>query len=234
MLQTKKDYHSLREVSTEMGPLRHRRSLLWRDRAPPSVPLFGIFGEYPLPEESVFNEDDDGPTLDGERRVDGPVDLNRSHIADLFRDGEIRLHRVDTEDGRTLLLGDAAITVRLRDLVVRKEERLRFETEELPRRLEPTERPCFSDIAVGGKRYTFEPMPAAVLQWLYERALKDNSWYSVQDVLGAVPTQAVGLAAVFRRHRKERGDLIEKGSRGRYRFFPAKAREIAGRGKPTE
>jgi hypothetical protein len=234
MLQIRKDYSTLSEVTgtwclTDIAV----RYLAENGHLRLSVRLFGVFGEYSLPEQSVFAEDDGAPTLVGERCIDGAVDLQKSQIDALFREGEIRLYQVDTEDGCALLLGDGAITVRLQDLVVREEERLRFETEELPRRLKPTKLPCFSMIEIDGRQYRFAPMPARVLQWFYERALTGDAWYSGKDVCEENGSAAFKLGDVFRRA-PGWSKLIEMGSPGQYRFIPARARELSRRDTATE
>jgi hypothetical protein len=165
--------------------------------------------------------------------VEGQVDLSRRDVCALVRDGSFHLRQISTEEHCAVLLDeDQVITVRPRRLIVLEKERLRFETEELPRRVEAIKMPRFANIVIGGKHYTFEPMPVLALEELYRRGLRDDSSYYGPEVCKAIGSSSLRLRDIFRRG-PDCSDLIEHRGKGRWRFIPARVRELYGRGTPT-
>jgi hypothetical protein len=154
-----------------------------------------------------------------QRYYDGLVDLYIRDVFALFRDGLVETAYFHHEDGYASLMRDGdAVSVRPRDLLVRDDERGRFEAEVLPTlRIEVTEFDDFRDFWHEGRRYRFTPTQAKVLRFLYDAALRGNPWQSGKAVLAAVGSQSLKLGDLFKR-RPEWRHIVEGDSSGNYRL----------------
>ena len=140
-------------------------------------------------------------------------------VFSLFRDGLVETAYFHHGDGYASLWRDEdVVSVRPRDLLVRDDERQRFEAEVLPTlRVETTEFGDFSDFWHEGRRYRFTPTQAKVLRFLHDAALHGNPWQSGKAVLAAVGSHSLKLGDLFKR-RPEWRDLVEADGCGLYRL----------------
>ena len=105
------------------------------------------------------------------RYHDGLLDLYKRDVFTLFRDGIVEPQQLPAGRWLCLALRDEdVVSVRPRDLLVRDDERQRFEAEVLPTlRVETTDFGDFSDFWHNGRRYRFTPTQARVLRFLARR-----------------------------------------------------------------
>ena len=109
--------------------------------------------------------------------------------------------------------------VRPRDLLVRDDERQRFEAEVLPTlRVETTSFGDFTDFWHEGRRYRFTPTQAKVLRFLHDAALRGSPWQSGKAVLAAVGSQSLKLGDLFKRRPEWRRYRRRRTAQGIYRL----------------
>ncbi|MBP7003518.1 hypothetical protein [Amaricoccus sp.] len=122
---------------------------------------------------------------------------------------------------------EEVVAVRPRDLLVREDERRRFEAEVLPTlRVETTDFGDFTDFWHHGRRYRFTPTQAKVLRFLHDAALSGCPWQSGKAVLAAVGSHSLKLGDLFKR-RPEWRDLVEGNGCGLYRLALTMTRQRA-------
>lgn len=168
-------------------------------------------------------EGDPFPTPCAQRHHDGLLELERRDVFVLFRDGVVTpRHFARPGHGyASLMRATDVISVRRGDLVVCREERLRFEAEVLPTLQAGThDDGGFSEFSYQGRRYRFTRTQAGVLQFLHDAALRGTPWQSGKAALAACGSQSLKLSDLFKR-RPEWRDLIEADGCGCYRLRPA-------------
>ena len=219
MTRIRKSYFTLEELASGWGlPEADLRYVAENGLLKLSVRVVGVFMELGIWEEtgrrgvrmSIPRE---------HRYYDGLVDLYKRDVFTLFRDGIVEARHFLQGDGYASLLRDEdVVSVRPRDLLVRDDERQRFEAEVLPTlRVETTDFGDFSDFWHDGRRYRFTPTQAKVLRFLHEAALRGSPWQSGKAVLAAVGSQSLKLGDLFKR-RPEWRDLVEADGCGLYRL----------------
>lgn len=218
MTRIRKSYFTLEELASGWGlPEADLRYVAENGLLTLSIRVVRVFMELGYWEEF---EDGDRSTIPCERRYyDGVLDLHTHHVFSLFRDGVVEPGSFRQADGYASLWRDEdVITVRPRDLLVRDDERNRFEAEVLPTlRVETTSFGDFTDFWHDGRRYRFTPTQAKVLRFLHEAALHGNPWQSGKAVLAAVGSHSLKLGDLFKR-RPEWRDIVEGDGSGNYRL----------------
>jgi len=219
MARILKSYFTLDELAGEWGlPGADLRYVAENGLLTLSVRVIGNLMEF-----GIWEEADDGErpmAIPCEHRYhDGLVDLCKRDVFTLFRDGIVETAHFLHGDGyASLLRNEDVLSVRLRDLLVRGDERRRFEADVLPTvRAETTDFGDFSDFWHDGRRYGFTPTQARVLQFLHDAALGGAPWQSGKAVLAAVGSHSLKLGDLFKR-RPEWRNLVEGNGRGLYRL----------------
>ena len=173
MTRIRKSYFTLEELASEWGlPEADLRYVAENGLLTLSIRVVRVFMELGYWEEF---EDGERTSIPCERRYyDGVLDLHKQHVFSLFRDGVVEPGSFRQADGYASLWRDEdVIVVRPRDLLVRDDERQRFEAEVLPTlRVETTSFGDFTDFWHEGRRYRFTPTQAKVLRFLHEAALQ--------------------------------------------------------------
>jgi hypothetical protein len=151
---------------------------------------------------------------------DGLLDLHKRDVARLFREDGIAPRHFRLGDGYARILREEdAIEIRVTDLLVRGEERCRFEQETLPQLSSDTiGTGDFTDFVVKGRRYRFTVTQGRVLRFLYGAAEAGHPWQSGKAVLAASGSSSLKLCHLFKR-RPEWRDLLETDGHGRYRLL---------------
>ena len=218
MARIRKSYFTLEELASEWGlPEADLRYVAENGLLTLSIRVVRVFMELGYWEEF---EDGERTSIPCERRYyDGVLDLHKHHVFALFRDGVVEPGSFRQADGYASLWRDEdVIVVRPRDLLVRDDERQRFEADVLPTlRVETTSFGDFTDFWHEGRRYRFTPTQAKVLRFLHEAALHGNPWQSGKAVLAAVGSHSLKLGDLFKR-RPEWRDLVEADGCGLYRL----------------
>jgi hypothetical protein len=218
MTRIRKSYFTLEELASEWGlPEADLRYVAENGLLTLSIRVVRVFMEL-----GYWEELDDGErtSIPCERRYyDGVLDLYKHHVFSLFRDGVVEPGSFRQADGYASLRRDEdVIVVRPRDLLVRDDERRRFEAEVLPTlRVETTSFGDFTDFWHEGRRYRFTPTQAKVLRFLHDAALRGSPWQSGKAVLAAVGSHSLKLGDLFKR-RPEWRDLVEADGCGLYRL----------------
>ena len=151
---------------------------------------------------------------------DGLLDLHQRDVARLFRECEIAPRHFRIGDGYARLLCDEdVLAIRASDLLVREEERRRFERETLPQLSSDTiDYGDFTDFVVRGRRYRFTATQGRVLKFLYASILGGQPWQPGKAVLTASGSSSLKLCHLFKRHPDWR-HLVETDGHGRYRLL---------------
>jgi hypothetical protein len=218
MTRIRKSYFTLDELASEWGlPEADLRYVAENGLLTLSIRVIRVFMELGYWEEF---EDGERSSIPCERRYyDGVLDLHKHHVFALFRDGVVEPGSFRQADGYASLWRDEdVIVVRPRDLLVRDDERQRFEADVLPTlRVETTSFGDFTDFWHEGRRYRFTPTQAKVLRFLHEAALSGNPWQPGKAVLAAVGSHSLKLGDLFKR-RPEWRHIVEGDSSGNYRL----------------
>ena len=151
---------------------------------------------------------------------DGVLDLHKRDVACLFREGQIAPRHFRMGDGYARLLREEdVIAIRAEDLLVRDEERRRFEQETLARlSSDAIGYGDFTDFVVKGRRYRFTVTQGRVLAFLHDAAQRGRPWQPGKAVLAASGSSSLKLCHLFKRHPEWR-DLVETDGHGRYRLL---------------
>lgn len=189
-----------------------------------SVRVFGVpleLGDY---EETCDGEHFRVPTE--QSRFSGLLDLYAQDVFQLFRCSEVHLSDFRTPRASyAALYGEAdPIFVMIGDLLLRREERDRFEAEtgfsgaetgpQLP---VFSASPDYQDVRCGGHQFRLGPIQAQVVRALHEAARRGEAWQSGKAILSAAGSKSLKMSDVFKSQKQWRS-LIESNGRGNYRL----------------
>ncbi|MCU9849269.1 hypothetical protein OEZ60_14795 [Defluviimonas sp. WL0024] len=189
-----------------------------------SIRVFNLpleFGDY---EETQEGERFPVPWEQG--RFNGLLDLNAHDVFQLFRHGEVLSghFRSPRADYACLTGTREHITIRKRDLLVRREERDRFEAETGFAGAAAGPRPGafhasadYQDIRCNGQHFRLGAIQAQVVRALHEAATRGEPWQSGKAILAAAGSRSLKMSDVFKSKRNWRL-LIESNGRGAYRL----------------
>ena len=180
------------------------------------------FGDY---EETHEGERFSVPWEQG--YFNGLLDLHVHDVFQLFRHGEVRVGHFRTPRAHYACLHGAreAITVRKRDLLLRREERDRFEAETGFAGALPGSPPDagfhasadYQDVRCNGQRFRLGAIQAQVVRALHEAAQRGAPWQNGKVLLAAAGSRSLKMADVFKSKPNWRM-LIESDGRGAYRL----------------
>lgn len=189
-----------------------------------SVRVFGVpleLGDY---EETHDGEHFRVPSE--QSRFSGLLDLYAQDVFQLFRCSEVHLSDFRTPRASyATLYGEAdPIFVMIGDLLLRREERDRFEAEtgfsgaETGQQLPVfSASPDYQDVRCNGVRFRLGPIQAHVVRALHEAALADAPWQNGKAILQAAGSRSLKMSDVFKSQKHWR-DLIRSDRRGAYRL----------------
>ena len=220
---SEKAYYALAEIQTRFGLSRHDLAyLIESGLLKASVRLWDV-----LIEEGSFERDADGRSFrlpTDQRRFSGLLDLRAKDAYRLFRDQLAVIDVFDADEGEYVLLlrPEDGVEVRLDDLVVRREERDRFEREQRPAppRLNGHAFKVLGDykeVIIGGRSFHLGPCQAEVVRMLHEAAMTGEPWRYGKAVLAAAGSSSTRMADLFKSQRHWR-ELIASDGRGHYRL----------------
>ena len=220
---SEKAYYALAEIQTRFGLSRHDLAyLIETGLLKASVRLWDV-----LIEEGSFERDADGRSFrlpTDQRRFSGLLDLRAKDAYRLFRDQVAVVDAFDAAEGEYVLLlrPEDGVEVRLDDLVVRREERDRFEREQRPAppRLNGHAFKVLGDykeVIIGGRSFHLGPCQAEVVRMLHEAAMTGEPWRYGKAVLAAAGSSSTRMADLFKSQRHWR-ELIASDGRGHYRL----------------
>jgi hypothetical protein len=223
MVLSQKAYYALDEIQTRLGLTRHDLGYLVENGLlKASVRVWDV-----LIEEGCYERDADGqwfrlPT--DHRRVSGLLDLRAKDAYRLFRDQVAVIDAFDAADGEyvVVLRPEDGIEIRLADLVVRREERDRFEREQRPAppRLNGQAFKVLGDykeVILGGRSFHLGACQAEVVRLLHEAANTEEPWRYGKAVLATAGSSCTRMADLFKSQRHWR-ELIASDGRGHYRL----------------
>ena len=156
----------------------------------------------------------------------GLLDLHACDVFQLFRCGEIQLREFRTpRAGYAVLWGEGeAALVMIGDLLMRREERDRFELEHgFSSGEEGGEAGAFiasadyQDIRCNGRRFKLGRIQAEAVRLLHEAALAGEPWQSGKAILASAGSKSLRMADVFKSQQDWR-QLIRSDRRGGYRL----------------
>jgi hypothetical protein len=156
----------------------------------------------------------------------GLLDLHAVDVFNLFRCGEINAYdfRCPKLGNVSVPTGDAPVFVMIGDLLIRREERDRFEAARGfradGRRLgEPAfiASPDYQDVSCTGHRFRLGPIQAEVVRALHEATLAGDPWQNGKAILSAARSRSLRMADVFKSQKNWR-ELICSNRRGKYRL----------------
>jgi len=159
-------------------------------------------------------------------RFSGLLDLYAQDVFQLFRCSETHLSDFRTPRASyATLYGDAdPIFVMIGDLLLRREERDRFEAETGFSGAETgPQLPIFSassdyhEVRCGGHQFRLGPIQAQVVRALHEAARRGEAWQSGKAILSAAGSKSLKMSDVFKSQKQWRS-LIESNGRGNYRL----------------
>ena len=223
MGRIKKDYHELDELiarwNLSEADLRYVGE---NDRLKLSVRIYGacmIFGTYEV-------EDDWGavPVPYKECWFDGIVDLTRSAVYQLFEVGEVRAADFFLPNGDFARFSnpDEYRAICRKNLVVREDERIKFEREELSElgHGEPSPRD-FRRFFLGDDLWEFTEMQARSISFLYEAAKRGEPEQHCRKILEAACSASEKIGHLFST-RNDWQEIVLKapGRRGWYYLEP--------------
>ena len=190
-------------------------------------------------EISTVEEDIDGTPFvvpHTHTRYSGVLDLHAQDAFRVFRDGTAIIHNflAPDGDGVSLLPGADEIEVRQRDLLVRKEERERYEramgfVAGKPSREKPAEdeaaspsppfwhSPDYREVRLGPDSFHLGAIQAEVVRALHAAHLAGDPWQSGKLLLTAAGSKSLKMVDVFKSQPGWRR-LILSNHRGDYRL----------------
>jgi hypothetical protein len=154
------------------------------------------------------------------RRYDGLVDLYKRDAIALLRDERVEAARFAMgATGYAKLLGDeACVVINRADVLIRTEERRRFELDIMPSLVAPAEANIsFETFAYRNRAYRFTATQARVLLYLFEAAQSGAPWQPGKVALSAAGSNSVKMSDLFKRRPGWR-DIVEHDGRGSYRL----------------
>lgn len=176
-----------------------------------------------------FEETDDGRcySIPCERSsFNGLLDLHVQDVFQLFRLGEVRIMRFRTTkaDYACFFGSRETLTIRKPDLVLRREERDRFEAATGfggASGMKPTgafhASADYQSVRCNGRDFRLGPIQAQVVRILQSAARRGEPWQSGKAVLAKAGSRSLKMADVFK-SKKDWPLLIESNGRGSYRI----------------
>lgn len=189
-----------------------------------SVRVFGVpmeFGDY---EEGADGEPCRVPWE--QNYYSGLLDLHARDVFQLFRCGEVHLASFRTPSADYAeTWGDAQpILVMIGDLLLRREERDRFEIEtRFATGGQPMEEPTFIhsvdylEVRCKGCRFKLGPIQAEVVRALHAASQAGTPWQNGKAILSHAGSKSLRMADVFK-SQKDWRNLIQSDLRGGYRL----------------
>lgn len=176
-----------------------------------------------------YEEGDDGSqiSMPWERgHYNGLLDLHACDVFQVFRDGaaHVSFFRTTRAHYARLWSEPEPLLVRNIDLLVRREERDRFEAESGFRAAAEEVGASgfhasadFHDVVCNGHRFRLGPIQTQVVRTLHGAAQKGQPWQSGKAILAAAGSRSLKMADVFKSKPNWRA-LIESNGRGDYRL----------------
>lgn len=190
-----------------------------------SIRVFNLVVEFGDYEETPEGERFPVPFERGP--FNGLLDLHAHDVFQLFRHGEVKLCRFRSHRAHYACLTGAreCITVRQRDLFLRREERDRFEAETGFGGATAGPRPGnfhasddYQDVRCNGQQFRLGPIQSQVVRLLHEAAARGEPWQNGKAILTAVGSRSLKMSDVFKSKKNWRA-LIASNGRGAYRLI---------------
>jgi hypothetical protein len=221
-MQIEKDYFTLAEIIERWGISEADLIYLTEnDRLRLSVRVFHLpteFGGYEMTAEGR------GFRVPYEQsRFSGLLDLHACDAFQVFRCGELQVSEFRTpSEGYASVRDDTdSVLVMIGDLLIRREERDRFEAEAATAPpAQPasfTASPGYQDVVCDGHRLRLGPIQAEVVRVLHAAALAGSPWCSGKAILSAAGSRSLKMSDVFKSQPHWRR-LITSNRRGLYRL----------------
>ncbi|ARJ70361.1 hypothetical protein [Paracoccus contaminans] len=194
------------------------------DRLRLSVRVYRVHIEFGAFEETVDGEPVRIPRE--QARYSGLLDLHAHDVHQLFRCGEVHLShfRTPKADHATLRGEVAPVLVLIGDLLLRREERDRFEIQTgFSAAVEQEEERVliasadYQEVHCNGHRFKLGPIQAEVVRALHEAAGRGESWQNGKVILSGAGSRSLRMADVFKSQANWRS-LIRSDGRGGYRL----------------
>ena len=159
-------------------------------------------------------------------RFSGLLDLFAQDVFKLFRCSEAHISdfRMPRASYVTLYGEAEPIFVMIGDLLLRREERDRFEdetgfsgAETSPQLPVFSASPDYHEVRCGGHQFRLGPIQAQVVRALHEAACRGENWQSGKAILSAAGSKSLKMSDVFKSQKQWRS-LIESNGRGNYRL----------------
>lgn len=187
-----------------------------------SIRVFGVHME-----SGFFEESADGEwfrVAQDRCRFTGLQDLIERDVFRLFREGQVEVgcFHAPEREYRDLLEPTETVWIRPLDLLVRREERDRVESQHLIVRKgssPPSLRQSndYRQVHSAGLLFNLGPVQARVVKLLHEAATSSNPWREGKSILGEAGSASTRMADVFKSQPHWRR-LIDSDGRGRYRL----------------
>ena len=189
-----------------------------------SVRVFGVpleLGDY---EETHEGEHFRVPTE--QSYYSGLLELHARDVFQLFRAAELTVSdfRTPASDYASIWGDRDGVPLSVEDLLLRREERDRFEAETGFSGAETgPQLPVFSatagfhEVRCGGHQFRLGPIQAQVVRALHEAARRGEAWQSGKAILSAAGSKSLKMSDVFKSQKQWRS-LIESNGRGNYRL----------------
>jgi hypothetical protein len=182
---------------------------------------------HALMEEGEYDRAADGQTFRlpiEQRRFSGLLDLRPEDTYRLFRDQTALINAFDAPEGAYLVVlrPEDGVEVRLDDLVVRRDERDRFERQQRPAppRINGNAFKVVGDykqVIIADRLFHLGTCQAEVVRLLHEAAKTEEPWRYGKAVLAAAGSSCTRMADLFKSQRHWR-ELIASDGRGHYRL----------------
>lgn len=189
-----------------------------------SVRVFGVpleLGDY---EETHEGEHFRVPTE--QSYYSGLLELHARDVFQLFRAAELTVSdfRTPGSDYASIWGDRHGVPLSIEDLLLRREERDRFEAEtgfsgaetgpQLPIF---SASPDYHEVHCGEHQFRLGPIQAQVVRALHEAARRGEAWQSGKAILSAAGSKSLKMSDVFKSQKQWRS-LIESNGRGNYRL----------------
>ena len=189
-----------------------------------SVRVFGVpleLGDY---EETQEGEHFRVPTE--QSYYSGLLELHARDVFQVFRAAELTVSdfRTPGSDYASIWGDRDGVALSIEDLLLRREERDRFEAETGFSGAETgPQLPVFSassdyhEVRCGEHRFRLGPIQAQVVRALHEAARRGEAWQSGKAILSTAGSKSLKMSDVFKSQKQWRS-LIESNGRGNYRL----------------